>query len=113
MRRMKTALITGIGGQDGSYLAELLLDQGYAVHGLVRRSSGLNRDRIDDLRAAAKVRGLPFELHYGNLIDPLGLQAGSRSGRRQPVNCPTTCARRRAHSSPCRPTRSRSSMPTR
>jgi NAD(P)-dependent dehydrogenase (short-subunit alcohol dehydrogenase family) len=72
---MKTALITGIGGQDGSYLAELLLDQGYAVHGLVRRSSGLNRERIDDLRAAAKARGRPFELHYGNLIDPLGLQA--------------------------------------
>ena len=72
---MKTALITGIGGQDGSYLAELLLDQGYAVHGLVRRSSGLNRERIDGLRAAAKARGLPFELHYGNLIDPLGLQA--------------------------------------
>jgi GDPmannose 4,6-dehydratase len=72
---IKTALITGIGGQDGSYLAELLLDQGYAVHGLVRRSSGLNRERIDGLRAAATARGLPFELHYGNLIDPLGLQA--------------------------------------
>jgi GDPmannose 4,6-dehydratase len=72
---MKTALITGIGGQDGSYLAELLLDKGYAVHGLVRRSSSLNRVRTDDLRAAAKTRGLPFELHYGNLIDPLGLQA--------------------------------------
>jgi GDPmannose 4,6-dehydratase len=75
MRRMKTALITGVGGQDGSYLAELLLDQGYAVHGLVRRSSSLNRDRLDGLRAAAAARGLPFELHYGNLIDPLGLQA--------------------------------------
>jgi len=72
---MKTALITGIGGQDGSYLAELLLDQGYAVHGLVRRTSSLNRDRIDGLRDAAKARSLPFELHYGNLIDPLGLQA--------------------------------------
>jgi GDPmannose 4,6-dehydratase len=72
---MKTALITGIGGQDGSYLAELLLGQGYAVHGLVRRTSSLNRDRIDGLRDAAKARGLPFELHYGNLIDPLGLQA--------------------------------------
>lgn len=72
---MKTALITGVGGQDGSYLAELLLDQGYAVHGLVRRSSGLNRDRIDGLGKAAATRGLTFELHYGNLIDPLGLQA--------------------------------------
>jgi GDPmannose 4,6-dehydratase len=72
---MKTALITGVGGQDGSYLAELLLDQGYAVHGLVRRSSGLNRDRIDGLGQAAATRNLTFELHYGNLIDPLGLQA--------------------------------------
>ena len=71
----KTALITGISGQDGSYLAELLLDEGYAVHGLVRRSSSLNRDRIDGLREAAAARSLPFELHYGNLIDPLGLQA--------------------------------------
>lgn len=71
---IKTALITGIGGQDGSYLAELLLDHGYAVHGLVRRSSGLNRDRIDGLREIATARGVPFELHYGNLIDPLGLQ---------------------------------------
>jgi len=71
----KTALITGIGGQDGSYLAELLLEQGYAVHGLIRRSSNLNRERIDGLRSLALKRGLPFELHYGNLIDPLGLQA--------------------------------------
>ena len=71
----KTALITGIGGQDGSYLAELLLGEGYAVHGLVRRSSSLNRGRIDGLRRAAAARSLPFELHYGNLIDPLGLQA--------------------------------------
>jgi GDPmannose 4,6-dehydratase len=46
----------------------------YAVHGLVRSSSGMNRDRIDGLRADAAARGLPFELHYGNLIDPLGLQ---------------------------------------
>ena len=72
---MQTALITGIGGQDGSYLAEFLLKQGYAVHGLVRRSSNLNRERIDGLRGLALNRGVPFELHYGNLIDPLGLQA--------------------------------------
>ena len=72
---MRTALITGIGGQDGSYLAELLVEEGYAVHGLVRRSSTLNRERIDGLRGLAVERGLPFELHYGNLIDPLGLQA--------------------------------------
>ena len=72
---MRTALITGIGGKDGSYLAEFLLKQGYAVHGLVRRSSNLNRERIDGLRGLAVERGMPFELHYGNLIDPLGLQA--------------------------------------
>jgi len=75
MSHTKTALITGIGGQDGSYLAELLLEQGYAVHGLVRRSSVLNRDRTDGLRALAADRRSTFELHYGNLIDPLGLQA--------------------------------------
>jgi GDPmannose 4,6-dehydratase len=57
-----TALITGIGGQDGSYLAELLLDRGYAVHGLVRRSSGLNRERIDGLQAVI-VRVKPDEIY--------------------------------------------------
>jgi GDPmannose 4,6-dehydratase len=66
-----TALITGITGQDGSYLAELLLDKGYEVHGLVRRSSELKRDRIDHLHHA------PFAdritLHYGDLDEPLGL----------------------------------------
>jgi GDPmannose 4,6-dehydratase len=56
-------------------LAELLLEQGYAVHGLVRRSSVLNRDRTDGLKALAAKRGSTFELYYGNLIDPLGLQA--------------------------------------
>jgi GDP-mannose 4,6-dehydratase len=72
---MRTALITGIGGQGGSCLAEFLLKQGYAVHGLVRRSSNLNRERIDGLRGLAVERGMPFELHYGNRTDPLGLQA--------------------------------------
>jgi len=59
------ALITGISGQDGSYLAELLLEKGYEVHGVVRRSSALNRSRIDHLRDAA-VRPI---LHYGDLND--------------------------------------------
>ncbi len=58
----KKALITGITGQDGSYLAELLLDKGYAVHGLVRRSSSFNTWRIDHVRER-------LELHYGDLID--------------------------------------------
>ena len=70
---MKRALITGISGQDGSYLAELLLDKGYEVHGIVRRSSSLNRGRIDNLshsEAAAEGR---YHLHYGDLADAVGL----------------------------------------
>ena len=65
---MKSALITGITGQDGSYLAELLLEKGYAVHGLVRRSSTFNTWRIDHLP-----RGENFALHYGDLNDVSGL----------------------------------------
>jgi GDPmannose 4,6-dehydratase len=61
----KRALITGITGQDGSYLSELLLEKGYEVHGVVRRSSSLNRMRIDQLRGT----GLPLFLHYGDLTD--------------------------------------------
>jgi GDPmannose 4,6-dehydratase len=61
----KRALITGITGQDGSYLAELLLEKGYEVHGVVRRSSSLNRARIDHLRAEQQ----PIFLHYGDLTD--------------------------------------------
>ncbi|MCD4747934.1 MAG: GDP-mannose 4,6-dehydratase [Thermoanaerobaculales bacterium] len=65
---MKTALITGITGQDGSYLAEFLLEQGYEVHGIVRRASTFNRGRIDHLRSNAGSRKL-FHLHYGDLGD--------------------------------------------
>jgi GDPmannose 4,6-dehydratase len=61
----RKALITGISGQDGSYLAELLLEKGYEVHGIVRRSSALNRTRIDHLRDAS----VPPVLHYGDLTD--------------------------------------------
>ncbi len=68
----KTALITGITGQDGSYLAELLLAKGYDVHGLVRRSSTFNRQRIDHLRSAAAGR---MTLHYGDLCDTESLNA--------------------------------------
>src|SRR3954469_14112366 len=64
----KTALITGITGQDGSYLAELLLGKGYAVHGVVRRTSNLLRSRIDHLRRK-DVNGNTFSLHYGDLSD--------------------------------------------
>jgi len=65
---MKKALITGITGQDGSYLAELLLDKGYEVHGVVRRSSTFNRGRIDHLRRAS-LGERRLRLHYGDLGD--------------------------------------------
>ncbi len=63
----KTALITGITGQDGSYLAELLLEKGYQVHGLIRRSSTFNTSRIDHLYQDPHVRGSRLHLHYGDL----------------------------------------------
>ena len=69
---MKTALITGITGQDGSYLAELLLDKGYAVHGIVRRSSSSNTGRIDHLLASPELAER-FTLHYGDLTDSSNL----------------------------------------
>jgi len=71
---MRRALITGITGQDGSYLAELLLDRGYEVHGIVRRASTFNRQRIDHLREDAELRKR-FELHYGDLGDSESLLA--------------------------------------
>ena len=71
----RTALITGITGQDGSYLAELLLGKGYEVHGVVRRSSSMNRGRIDHLRHVnpAHPDGARFVLHYGDMTDSGGL----------------------------------------
>ena len=66
---MKRALITGITGQDGSYLAELLLDKGYEVHGTIRRASSFNTDRIDHLYADPTVYGSRLFLHYGDLGD--------------------------------------------
>jgi GDPmannose 4,6-dehydratase len=65
----KRALITGITGQDGSYLSELLLDKGYAVHGVVRRTSNLVRSRIEHLRKDENVYGKSLFLHYGDLSD--------------------------------------------
>ncbi|MCS7183605.1 MAG: GDP-mannose 4,6-dehydratase [Thermoanaerobaculum sp.] len=78
---MRRALITGITGQDGSYLAELLLEQGYEVHGLVRRSSTFNRARIDHLRTDRRFRRR-FHLHYGDLSDADSLHEAVR--RTQP-----------------------------
>jgi GDPmannose 4,6-dehydratase len=64
-----SALITGITGQDGSYLAELLLEKGYEVHGVVRRSSSMNRGRIDHLQHQLGHRTKALKLHYGDLAD--------------------------------------------
>ena len=61
------ALITGITGQDGSYLAELLLSKGYEVHGVIRRSSSFNTERIDPIYKDRHEKGTKLFLHYGDL----------------------------------------------
>lgn len=66
---MKKALITGITGQDGSYLAELLLEKGYEVHGIIRRASTFNTSRIDHLYRDPHINGVKLFLHYGDLAD--------------------------------------------
>ena len=70
---MKKALITGITGQDGSYLADLLLDKGYEIHGIIRRASTFNTSRIDHLYADPHVNGVRMFLHYGDLSDSVNL----------------------------------------
>jgi GDPmannose 4,6-dehydratase len=70
----KTALVTGITGQDGSYLTELLLEKGYVVHGIVRRTSNLLRSRIEHLRRDEKIYGKRMFLHYGDLSDTTTLR---------------------------------------
>jgi len=72
---MKRALITGITGQDGSYLAELLLQKGYEVHGIIRRSSSFNTGRIDHLYRDPHEKGTRLFLHYGDLNDASSLQS--------------------------------------
>ena len=69
----KKALITGITGQDGSYLAELLLSKNYIVHGIKRRSSSFNTSRIDHLYQDPHVDNSKFNLHYGDLTDSTNL----------------------------------------
>jgi GDPmannose 4,6-dehydratase len=71
---MKRALITGVTGQDGSYLAELLLTKGYEVHGVVRRASSFNTGRVDHLYRDPHEKGTRFFLHYGDLSDGTGLR---------------------------------------
>ena len=70
---MKKALITGITGQDGSYLAELLLEKGYEVHGIKRRASSLNTQRIDHLYEDPHSSDPRLKLHYGDLTDTSNL----------------------------------------
>src|SRR6187455_1051673 len=69
----KIALVTGVTGQDGAYLAELLLDKGYEVHGIKRRSSLFNTDRIDHLYVDLHERNVKFILHYGDMTDSTNL----------------------------------------
>ena len=70
---MKTALITGITGQDGAYLAEFLLNKGYMVHGIKRRASLFNTDRIDHLYKDPHEKGVRLKLHYGDMTDATNL----------------------------------------
>ena len=69
----KTALITGVTGQDGAYLAEFLLQKGYFVHGVKRRSSSFNTDRIDHLYQDPQQKKANLKLHYGDLTDSTNL----------------------------------------
>src|SRR6478609_3953436 len=70
---MKKALITGVTGQDGAYLSEFLLKKGYEVHGVKRRSSLFNTDRIDHLYVDQHEKNVKFKLHYGDLTDSTNL----------------------------------------
>src|SRR5204863_3287163 len=70
---MKTALITGVNGQDGAYLSEFLLEKGYMVHGIKRRSSLINTQRIDHLYQDPHEKNVRFQLHYGDMTDSTNL----------------------------------------
>ncbi|MEI6734466.1 MAG: GDP-mannose 4,6-dehydratase, partial [Comamonadaceae bacterium] len=73
MKTCKTALITGITGQDGSYLAEFLLEKGYVVHGIKRRASSFNTQRVDHIYQDPHIENANFKLHYGDLTDTSNL----------------------------------------
>jgi GDPmannose 4,6-dehydratase len=73
MTKQKVALITGITGQDGSYLAEFLLEKGYMVHGIKRRASSLNTQRVDHIYQDPHIENAHFKLHYGDLSDTSNL----------------------------------------
>ena len=74
---LKRALITGVTGQDGSYLAEFLLEKGYEVHGIKRRASSLNTQRVDHIYEDPHVDNARFKLHYGDLTDTSNFSAHS------------------------------------
>ena len=76
---MPKALITGITGQDGSYLAEFLLAKGYEVHGLKRRASCFNTDRVDHIYQDSHEAGSRFLLHYADLTDASSLACAART----------------------------------
>ena len=69
----KIALITGVTGQDGAYLAELLLNKGYVVHGIKRRSSSFNTERVDHLYSDPHLGEAKFRLHFGDMTDATNL----------------------------------------
>jgi GDPmannose 4,6-dehydratase len=71
--KLKVALITGITGQDGSYLAEFLLEKGYTVHGIKRRASSFNTQRVDHIYQDPHIENADFKLHYGDLSDTSNL----------------------------------------
>ena len=73
------ALITGVTGQDGSYLAELLLEKGYEVHGIIRRSSSFNTARLDHIYQDPHVENSRFKLHYSDLSDTSNLTRRRRA----------------------------------
>ncbi len=73
MEKQKVALITGVTGQDGAYLAEFLLNKGYVVHGIKRRASSFNTDRIDHLLSDSHENDVKFFLHYGDMTDSMNL----------------------------------------
>jgi GDPmannose 4,6-dehydratase len=71
--QQKVALITGVTGQDGSYLAEFLLEMGYVVHGIKRRASSFNTQRVDHIYQDPHIQNANFKLHYGDLTDSSNL----------------------------------------
>ena len=91
----KVALLTGITGQDGAYLAEFLLNKGYTVHGMHRRSSLSNTGRIDHLLQDPHYKDSKFFLHYGDLTDSanvIRLIKEHRAGRNLQPWCPKPCS---------------------